>query len=316
MTPLLSRRALIGAAATATMLPRLVRAAPVGLRVGDQKGGVRSVMKAAGALDALPYPVEWSQFPAANPVLEALNAGAIDLAYAGDAPTTFALSAGLQGRIIAVTRSSGHGTAIVVPKASPITDAAGLKGHSIAANRGSIAHALVLALMEQQGWAPGAVTVANLFPAEAKAALTAGAVESWASWGVYIAQAKLADGDRVVADGSGGLLTNLSYVVASDPAIASRRDILLDFSRRLAAARRWALQHPELYAPVLAADIGVSTEIARSTFDTDQPTPVAVDAGVVADEQRTADLYLRAKVIHSRLDASTAFDPSFNAALG
>ena len=67
------------------------------LKVGDQKGGVQSVMEAAGLLVDLPYRIEWSQFPAAAPLLEALNAGAIEVGYAGDAPTTFALAAGIFG---------------------------------------------------------------------------------------------------------------------------------------------------------------------------------------------------------------------------
>jgi hypothetical protein len=43
---------------------------------------------------------------------------------------------------------------------------------------------------------------------------------------------------------------------------------------------------------------------------------VPIDAGVIADEQRTADRYLAAKVITRKLDAVTAFDGSFNTALG
>ncbi len=48
------------------------------LRVGDQRGNARALMEAAGVLDGLPYRLEWSEFPAAAPLLEALNAKAID----------------------------------------------------------------------------------------------------------------------------------------------------------------------------------------------------------------------------------------------
>jgi sulfonate transport system substrate-binding protein len=177
-----SRRALL--LATPGLLLARTAAADTVLRVGDQKGGTQSVMKAAGGLDSLPYHLEWSQFPAAAPLLEALNAGAVDVALAGDAPATFALAAGLHGKIILPTRTSGAGTAIMVGRNSPIQSAAGLKGHRIAANRGSIAHALVLALAEQQGWSASDYTLANLLPAEAKTALSAGAVDAWLLGGV------------------------------------------------------------------------------------------------------------------------------------
>lgn len=44
------------------------------LRVGDQSGNARPLMEAAGVLDGLPYPLAWSEFPAAAPLSEALNA--------------------------------------------------------------------------------------------------------------------------------------------------------------------------------------------------------------------------------------------------
>ena len=105
-----TRRTVLAGLAAAAAFGRPA-AADMVLRAGDQKGGTQSVMKAAGVLDGLPYRLEWSQFAAAAPLLEALNAGAVDLAFAGDAPTTFALAAGLPARIIAPIRTSGAGTA-------------------------------------------------------------------------------------------------------------------------------------------------------------------------------------------------------------
>lgn len=203
----------------------------------------------------------------------------------------------------------------MVPNDSPIHTAADLKGRTVAVNRGSIGHALVIAVTEAQGWGVRDITVANLLPTEAKTALSAGAVDAWCSWGVCVAQGRLLDGYRVVADGGNGLLTGLSYLVASEHAIEGRREALLDFNRRLAAARRWAQTHPAEYARVLAAEIGVSEPVARLTFDTETPLPVPIDDRVIADEQRTADRYLKAGVIRERLQAGTLFDASFNAAL-
>ena len=313
---ILTRRTLLGASLAAAALPYARAADSAVLRAGDQKGGLMSVMKAAGTLENMPFKVEWSQFPAAAPVLEALNAGAVDLSYAGDAPTTFSLAAGLPGHIVSVIRTTGAGTAVMVPAGSSIQTAADLKGRSVAANRGSIAHHLLLAIAEQQGWPAGTIKMVNLLPAEAKSALSAGAVDAWCSWGVYLAQARLAGEVRVVADGSHGVLSNLSYVTAADSAITDRRPMLIEFCRRLAVARRWAQTHPAEYSRVLAADVGVSEPVARLTFDTDAPVPVPVDAGVIADEQKVADRYRAAGLIRTRLDAARLFDASFNMALG
>ena len=310
-----TRRRLLAGLAASPLLGAAAWTAEGALRIGDQKGGTQSVMKAAGVLDGLPYRLQWSQFAAAAPLLEALNAGAVDLAFAGDAPTTFAMAAGLQARIIQPVRTTGAGTAIVVPATSPVREASDLRGRSIATNRGSIGHALVLAVAEAQGWRASDVKLVNLLPNDAKTALSTGAVDAWCSWGVYVAQARLVDGARVVVDGGRGLLTGLSFLLASDDAIARRRDALLDFCRRLAVARRWAAGHRDEYAAVLAAEIGVSQPVARLTFETDTPVPVPVDAQVVADEQRTAARYLAAGGKPTGLEAARLFDASFNEAL-
>ena len=309
---LATRRGVLAGLACASV--GVARADTVLLRAGDQKGGAQALMKAAGMLAGLPFRLEWNQFAAAAPLLEALNADAVDLALAGDAPTTFALAAGIPARIIVPTRSSGANTAIMVPAASPIRTVADLKGRTVATNRGSIGHSLVLAVIEAQGWAATDLRIANLLPSEAKAALATGAVDAWCSWGVYVAQARLVDNARVVVDGTDGLMTGLSYTVARVGAIERKRDALLDFSTRLARARRWAVDHRDEYAAVLAAEIGVSPAVARAINERDSPVAVPIDEGVIRDQQKTIDRYLSAGVIRTRLDSAKLFDTSFNPA--
>ena len=67
--------ALIGAAVGFSFVTAALAADTVTLRVGDQKGGNRSLLEISGFARDLPYRIEWSEFPAAAPILEALNAG-------------------------------------------------------------------------------------------------------------------------------------------------------------------------------------------------------------------------------------------------
>src|SRR5262249_23236495 len=64
------------------------------LKVGDQKLQTRGILEASGQLKDVPYKIEWFNFPAAQPLGEALNAGAIDVGGLGDAPLIFAYAAG------------------------------------------------------------------------------------------------------------------------------------------------------------------------------------------------------------------------------
>ena len=91
------------------------------LRVGDQKGNSQAVMEAAGVLKDVPYKIEWKEFPAAAPLLEALGAGAIDTGLVGDAPFTFAAAANVPVKAIGTIRQSNEGLAILVPRDSKFT---------------------------------------------------------------------------------------------------------------------------------------------------------------------------------------------------
>jgi sulfonate transport system substrate-binding protein len=285
------------------------------LRVGDQRGNARALMEAAGVLDGLPYKLEWSEFPAAAPLLEALNAGAIDAGGVGDAPFTFAAAAGVPVKAIAAFRNRQDGLAILVAKDSAFRSVADLKGRRIATNRGSIGHQVVLAALEEAGLPFDSVTFSFLPPADAKLALTSGAVDAWATWEPYTSTAELAGLVRVVRDGN-GITPGLTFAVASDGAIAAKRPLLADFAQRLARARDWALKDPAPYAAVWSKLIGLPEAVPLRWFGRAAYRAVPIDATVVADEQRNIDLYVRAGLIPAARapKAGTILDPSFGTA--
>jgi sulfonate transport system substrate-binding protein len=285
------------------------------LRLGDQKGGLEALLRAAGQLDGLPYRIEIAQFQAAAPLLEALNAGAVDIAFAGDAPTTFALANGTPAHIVSAHRSNGAGTALLVKPDSPVRTVADLQGRRIGTSRGSIGQALVLSALRANTLPLDAVKFAYLLPAEAKSALVSGGVDAWATWGVFVAQARLVDQYRPVVDGSNGILTGLGYLSALDTAIADRRPAVRDLIARAARAALWANAHVDDYARSWAGQVGVAFDVARLSFTTAPTLAVPIDAGVIADQQRTADLYTDGGLIARHIDVRGFFDASFNDAV-
>src|SRR5437868_13981220 len=136
------------------------------LRVGDQKGNSQAVMQAAGVLKDVPYRIEWKEFVAAAPLLEALGAGAIDTGLVGDAPFTFAAAANVPVKAIAAIRQSRDGLAILVPEASAIRSFDDLRGKKIATGRGSVGHLLILAALEARGWTADDVKIVFLAPSD------------------------------------------------------------------------------------------------------------------------------------------------------
>ena len=97
------------------------------LKAGDQKGGLLALLEAAGGLEGLGYDIQWSEFPAAAPLAEALNAAAVDSGPIGDAPLIFALAAGTRVKAIGANRSDSYGTAVLVRPDSPLKAAGDLR---------------------------------------------------------------------------------------------------------------------------------------------------------------------------------------------
>ena len=118
------------------------------VRIGYQKYGNVILLKNKGTLEGklapLRYKVEWSEFPSGPPLLEALNAGAIDFGHAGEAPPIFAQAASTQFLYVAHEPPAPKGEAVLVPKNSPLRSVADLKGKKVALNKGSNVHYLLV----------------------------------------------------------------------------------------------------------------------------------------------------------------------------
>ena len=211
---------LFGAAIGFAMTASALAADTVTLRVGDQKGGNRSLLEIAGLAKDLPYKIEWSEFPAAAPILEALNAGALDVGYTGDLAFLTVYAAGAPIKAIGGTRADARTQAILVRQESPIKTAADLKGKRLAGTRGGWGQFLIDATLEKAGHKVDDAKFAPLGPVDAKIALIAGSIDGWAVWEPYVSYATLKDNARIVADGE-GLTPTITFLVASDQAIAT-----------------------------------------------------------------------------------------------
>jgi sulfonate transport system substrate-binding protein len=288
--------------------------AQTSLRVGDQKGNSQAVMEAAGMLKDVPYKIEWKEFPAAAPLLEALGAGAIDTGLVGDAPFTFAAAANVPVKAIAAIRQSQEGLAILVPKESPIRSFDELKGKKIATGRGSIGHQLILAAIESRGWTAADVQIVFLAPSDAKVAYSRGSVDAWSTWEPYVSQEEVLFASRRVLTGE-GMTPGLSFQVARPDVIQAKRPELEDFVRRLTAARAWSLTNVNAYAETWGRLMNIPSAVPLNWLSRARIRIARIDDSVMAGEQSTIDLYFRAGLIKQKLDAADILDRSFSEAI-
>jgi sulfonate transport system substrate-binding protein len=305
----ITRRALSASAATFLAAPALAQSTPI-LRIGNQKGGLRSLLEASGVGRDLPYRIEWSEFPAAAPLLEALNAGALDLGYQGDLAFLTAFAAGAPLKAIGVARPSPAGQAILVRGDRPIQTLADLRGKRIAGNRGGWGQYLIRAALKREGIAPGEVTINFLPPTDALLAFRSGAVDAWAIWEPYISVEIQQFEARTLVDGQ-GLTPSIMFVSAHEQAIRDKRPVLADFLRRFAAGWDWAHTHIPEYAAYNSALTRIPELALRRAYEIEATRAAPLDEAVLREFQAAADNAVEYGLLQRRIDVTRSVDLGF-----
>lgn len=285
----------------------------VTLRVGDQKGGSHALLRAAGQLKNVPYKIHWQEFTSGPPLLEALNAGSIDLGGVGNTPPLFAAAAHSDLKVVSGATMGGKGDTILVPKSSRIKTVAQLRGKSVAVTEGSSATYNLLAQLRKAGLGYHDVRVQDLQPADALAAFSAGHVDAWAVWDPYTAQAQVQEGARILVDGA-GVVNGMTFQAASPDSLGDKATVaaIKDYLGRIATAQVWSNSHHAAWAKVWAKDTGLPVEVTSRAVERRTARPTPISDAVVGSEQQMADAFVEAGVLPENFDVSDYFTTRFN----
>ncbi|MER6347920.1 ABC transporter substrate-binding protein [Streptomyces sp. NPDC001595] len=285
------------------------------LNVGDQKGGSEAILRAAGELDDLDYKIKWSTFTSGPPLLEAVNAKAVDIGGVGNTPPVFAAGAGSKITVVAAWHGTSKGDTILVPTDSELTGTRQLKGKSVAVAQGSSAHYQLVASLKAAGLDFSDVQVKYLQPADALAAFTSGKVDAWAVWDPYTSQVLQGKQGRVLTTGD-GITNGLTFQVAAPSALGDDKKsaAIEDYLGRLRRAYAWVYDHPEDWAKVWAEETGLPYDVALAAVKRTNASrvPVAVDKALIASEQEIVDTFAALKLIPRKVDFGQFVDTRFN----
>ena len=284
------------------------------LKVGDQKGGAKSLLTAAGLLGDVPYRIEWSTFTSGPPMLEAVSAGAVDVGSVGNTPPLFAAAANAQVKFVAASKADTISDAILVPPDSPLRSVADLRGKTIGVGKGTSAHGQVLYTLARAGLSLKDVRLSFMQPSEAYSAFTQKQIDAWAVWDPYTAQAELEANARTLATGQ-GTANGYGFQVASTQSLgdAGKNAAIADFVTRLARAQVFNDQHPEERAKAWTAETGLPLPVTQRAADRKNQLPVSLNKELVDSEQRLADALADAKVLPGRLRFEDFVDRRFDA---
>ena len=279
------------------------------IHVGYQRYGTLIILKQRGTLEAalkpLGWSVAWELFPSGPPLLEAMNAGAVDFGITGETPPVFAQAAEAPIAYVGAEPPAPGGEAILVPKGSAVSSVAQLKGKRIAYTRGSNGNYLLVRALQAAGLAWSDVTPVNLAPADGPAAFAQGAVDAWAIWDPYLSAAETSLQARVLKD-AGGLVPNREYFLVSKPFAAKNAAVLRAVLAEVTSSDAWSQAHlPEVTA-MLTASSGlpqpvVQRAVERLTFGMGPMTPA-----IVADQQKVADTLAASGLIPERVQVGDA----------
>jgi sulfonate transport system substrate-binding protein len=276
------------------LLPGASTASDKAVTVGFQKYGNLILLKARGGLESrlapLGFRVEWREFPSGPPLLEALNAGAIDFGHAGETPPVFAQAAGVPFVYVAVEPPAPRGEAVLVPRNSPVRTLVDLKGRKIALTKGANVHFLLVRALEKAGVKYSEIEPVFLSPADARAAFERGAVDAWVIWDPFLAAAEASTGARILTDAT-GLAPNRQFYFATRKFADASPAAVDAIVAAIADIDRWAEGKEKTVAEELSAGIGIPAPILEVALRRQTYGIRPLDDVAIADQQHIADTF-------------------------
>jgi sulfonate transport system substrate-binding protein len=308
MSTLIFKRALGALLALSLSLSAVVSHAaapaayPKEFRIGYQKGNSLVILKASGELEKALAPqgvtVKWYEFPFGPPMVEALNAGDIDLGFVGSTPPVFAQAGGApEIRYVGYAAAYKDNYAVVVPKESTARRMKDLQGKKIAVAKGSAGQYLLLKALEQDGLKPDDVVFAYLQYSEARSAFERGDVAAWVVPDPRLADIEQNIGARPLVTAS-KLTPQYSFYVAPAKFAATYPAILRLTLDKLNDTEQYAKEHADETARFLEKDTRVPLKIwqlalTRQAWGVAYPLP----PNIVEAQQEVADTFFRYKLI-------------------
>ncbi|KWV32728.1 MULTISPECIES: aliphatic sulfonate ABC transporter substrate-binding protein [Micromonospora] len=277
------------------------------LRVGYQRFGGLSLVKARNAAPD----VQWSLFESGPALTEALKAGAIDIGQVGEAPPVFAAAAKIPFSVIGTSAPIPQGEAVLVKQSSGLKTFADLRGRTVALNKGSNVHWLLVRLLAANNMTLKDLNVKYLKPAEGRPAFDNGQIDAWIIWDPYFALAEQ-PGVKVLADAT-GLASNREYVLAAPGAVRDRADDVRAFLTTYRQVTDWGIAHPGERAAVLAPELKIPLDVTTRALARSARPLAPVTPAVGAELQAIADGFTTLDLVPGPVDISGRVDDRFSA---
>jgi sulfonate transport system substrate-binding protein len=270
------------------------------VRIGHQKFDPFTLVKVREGLEERLKPlgvtVEWKEFQAGPPLLEALTVGSLDIGRTGDAPPVFAQAADAPLVYVGGGAAKPHSSGVVVSVNSPIKTLADLRGKKIAFTKGSSANYLVVRAIESVGVQFSDIKPVNLSPGDARTAFEQGKVDAWVIWDPFFAAIQKQNNVRVLADGE-GLAANRDFYLASRTFAEQNPEVIQAVREETQAVAQWAAANPNEVVKILSPLLGIEPPILDTVTKRRDYGFELMNREMVTEQQQIADTFYKLKLI-------------------
>jgi sulfonate transport system substrate-binding protein len=298
--------------------PSIPASVPAGvtLRVADQVSGLKELLAAAGQNTRFPYQVDYSELTGGTAMLQAFQAGSVDLALTASTPLIFAQAAHLAVQGVAAWAPENGSAALVSAPDAVISGWAGLKGKKVAYQKGTVEEAALLEGLASAGLSLKDITPVNLpttsiVPALESRSVTA-AILLQPFTAAYLEQNPAAHQVLAVKD----ITTRVAFLAATATALSNpgTAAAIADYIGRVEKAEEWVNTHQRQWAQIqYVQQYKMPPALAAKVLAEQGPYSFLPLPGDVAGPQQSlANLYASVGEIPARLSVSAEFDSRFN----
>ena len=275
---------------------------PNTVRIGYQKGGSLVLLKSSGELEKVlknkGINVEWREFSVGPPLVEALNAGALDIGFVGAPPPVFAQAGAAPDLVyVGYGQPMGKGYGIVVKDSSTISSFEQLKSRKIGVAKGSAGELFLLQALEKYHLRREDVRVIYLGYSEGRAAWERGDIDAWAVPDPRFSEVELNSNGRAIITAA-DVPAQYNFYVSPTKFAHAYPAVLTTVLNTLNKTELKVSKDPAAAAKILSSDTRLPEAIWKKSLERQSwgvGWPLSHE--VIESQQKVADLFYRYHMI-------------------
>lgn len=286
------------------------------LAVADQSEFVRNLLDASGEAPKLGFKVSFPNFAGGPAILEAIRAGALDIAYVGDTPPIQARAAGTLLPIVATFTRQLAQYRLTSRPGLVINKLAELKGKKLSYVEGSGRQVFLIEALNRAGISLKEVELVNLRVADLPDAVRSGAVDVAVLTEPHVTRlVKQAGASPVLDPVEREILPSTSYFYARPDVLADPKKAaaIASFLGAFTRAAKWANANGQAWGKFYYTDFQrIPPDDTAAILAGLSPLVLQTSAEAIPHHQKLIDILYQAGSIKERFDAKTSFVNTFD----